>query len=945
MLKGFLNKTFGLRDGEIYISFLMQLYIFLIITVLLIVKPTVNAIFLSQLGAEHLPYGYLLVALVAVFTSYFYNKAIRRFSLIKVTVSSLIFFSLGFIILSVLLQFSMINDWVLYVYYLGVSLFAVIATSQFWILANMVYNSREAKRLFGFIGAGAIAGGVFGGYLTSLVVSAFGNKTVVLLAAILILCCIPILQKVWKLRLKVMNTYVRNQRKFNETNTEETSIKIISKSKHLTYLALITGISVIVAKLVDFQFSDFANKAINNPEELAAFFGFWFSTFNVLALILQLFFTNRVLSKLGVSSTLLILPLGIALGCLLFLTFPELWVLVLIKGIDGSFKQSVNKAAFELSIMPIPLNIKNQAKSYIDVVVDSIATGLSGFMLIFLIRKLDLDTSYITIIVLLFVFVWILLIYKLREAYYSSFRKNIESTILKNDDSLEGGRKPETTITAARRILNGNDEVAILNLLDRLSNYKVKSLKNSMVKLLHHSSNKVKTEAIKQLYIYDEAIELKNVTKLIHQKDDDLVVAALDYVLHHSASETQFFEKYLNNENDYIANAALLCLAKEASSNEELASKFELNNRITEKINAINGAEVDTRVAAVADLLIAVAYAELPEHYYFIEKHLKSYNNTIKSNAIKAAGILKEERFIEPLFECLSEKKYRKKTIKALKNYGPGITTTILNLDKSEALKAKNKRFVPRIIESFKTQNAVNVLMGLMKSRDFTIRLEASRSLLKLNNKQARLVFNTRLLKSLILKETKHYKQALEAQTFLNQLITLDADEAIDTVVVPELTLARQNIVEVLEEQLDISLRTVFKLLAIIYDEDDIKIAYAGLLSDVKEARINALEFLDNLLKGQLKFKLIPLLEHYVIEDDSVHNVLLKSKITDEKICLTSLIKYRGKRIKLEVLALIKVLNDRRYSTIVNTLKNHKSVEVKYAATQTLKHLNNVALK
>ncbi|QHI35000.1 hypothetical protein IMCC3317_03460 [Kordia antarctica] len=941
MLKGFLNKTFGLRDGEIYISFLMQLYIFLIITVLLIVKPTVNAIFLSKLGAEHLPYGYLLVALTAVITSYFYNKAIRRFSLIKVTVSSLVFFSLGFLVLSALLHFKMINNWVLYLYYLGVSLFAVVATSQFWILANMVYNSREAKRLFGFIGAGAIAGGVFGGYLTSLVVSSFGNKTVVLIAAILILCCIPILQKVWKLRLKVMNTYVRNQRKFHETNTEETSLRIISKSKHLTYLALITGISVIVAKLVDFQFSDFANKAINDPEELAAFFGFWFSSFNVLALILQLFFTNRVLSKLGVSSTLLILPLGIALGCLLFLTFPELWVLVLIKGIDGSFKQSVNKAAFELSIMPIPLNIKNQAKSYIDVVVDSIATGLSGFMLIFLIRKLDFDTSYITIIVLFFVFIWILLIYKLREAYYNSFRKNIESTILKNNDNLNEERKPETTLTAARRVLNGNDEVAIVTLLDRLSNYKVKSLKNSIVKLLNHPSNKIKTEAIKLLYTYDGATEIENVKKLIHTEDDDLVFAALDYVLYHSASETQFFETYLNHENDYIANAALLCLAKETASNKELASKFELNNRITEKINAINGSEVDTREAAVADLLITIAHAELPEHHYFIEKYLKSYNSHIKFHAIKAAGITKGERFIEGLFECLLEKEYRKKAIKALRNYGSGITTTILNLEKSELLNEKNKRFVPKIVESFKTQNAVHVLMGLMKSRDFIIRLEASRSLLKLNNKQAKLIFNTRLLRNLILKEAKHYKQALVARHLLSEIIASDTEMANKTIEIAELTQARRNVVEVLEEQLDISLRTIFKLLAIIYNENDIKITYSGLLSDVKDTRINALEFLDNLLKSQLKFKLIPLLEHYVLEDDSSLNTLIKPKISDEKTCLTLLIKSRGKRIKLNVLQLIIELNDKRYIPIVKTLKKHKSMEVKYAATQTLKHLSN----
>ena len=940
MLKSFLNRTFGLRDGEIHISFLMQLYIFIIITVLLIVKPTVNALFLSQLGADHLPYGYLLVALVAVITSFFYNKAIRRLSLIKVTILSLVFFSLGFMALSILLHFSMLNNWVLYIYYLGVSLFAVIATSQFWILANMVYNSREAKRLFGFIGAGAIAGGVFGGYLTSIVVSNFGNKTVVFLAAILILCCIPILQKVWKLRLKVMNSYVKNQRKFNDTNQEEPSLKIISKSKHLTYLALITGISVIVAKLVDFQFSDFASQAIKNPEDLASFFGFWFSTFNVLALILQLFFTNRVLSKLGVSTTLLILPLGIALGCLLFLTFPELWVLVLIKGIDGSFKQSVNKAAFELSIMPIPLNIKNQAKSYIDVVVDSIATGLSGFMLIFFIRKLDFDTTYITVIILFFVFIWILLIYKLREAYYNSFRKNIQSTILRGNDKLNESNKTENTITAARRILGGDDQVAILNLLDRLNNHKIKSLKSSIIKLLDHPSNAIKTEAVKNLYVYDNATEIEKVKNLIHHEDDNLVFAALDYVLHHSSSETEFFNTYLNSKKDYIANAALLCLAKETSNNKHLALKFELNNRITEKINAISGSETDTREEAIADLLITIAYANIPEHHYFIEKHLSSYNSIIKSHAIKAAGIIKGEQFIAPLLECLLEKEYRKQAIKSLKKYGTKITTTNLSLNNIEKLKPKTRRFVPKIVESFKTQNAVNVLMRLMKSRDFIIRLEASRSLLKLSNNQVKLIFNSRILKNLILKEARHYKDALITSITLKLLIEKNnTDNAKDT---QSLTLARQNIIDVLEEQLETSLRTIFKLLAIIYDQNDIKITFSGLFSDENSAKINALEFLDNLLKGQLKFKIMPLLEHYIAEGDSSFNNILKSKVLTEKTCLTLLLKSRGKRIKLKVLPLIKELNDKRYIPVVSTLKNHKNIEIKYAATQTLKHLKQV---
>ena len=323
MLKNILYKTFGLRDGEIAISFLMQLYIFIIITVLLIVKPTVNALFLNQLGADNLPYAYLLVALVAVLTTYFYNKILKNNTLVKVAIYALLIFSLTFLVLSVLLQFNIINHFVLYFYYLFVSLFAVIATSQFWMFANMVFNTREAKRLFGFIGAGAIAGGIFGGYLTSIIAASYGNKAVMLLASVLILINIPILRKIYKLRLRKLSIYDRRTHKSNTSNVSDSALHLIIKSKHLTYLALITGISVIIAKLVDFQFSDFANRSFRDSDSLASFFGFWFSTFNVIALSIQLLLTNRVLTKFGVSTTLLFLPIGIALGSLLFLTFPN----------------------------------------------------------------------------------------------------------------------------------------------------------------------------------------------------------------------------------------------------------------------------------------------------------------------------------------------------------------------------------------------------------------------------------------------------------------------------------------------------------------------------------------------------------------------------------------------------------------------------------------------
>ena len=938
MIKGFLQKTFGLRDGEIHISFLMQLYIFIVITVLLIVKPTVNALFLSQLGADKLPYGYLLVAVVAVVTTYFYNKAIRRYSLLKITSISLLFFSLSFITLSVILEFSFLDEWILYVYYLGVSLFAVIATSQFWVLANMVFNPREAKRLFGFIGAGAIAGGIFGGYLTSIIASTFSNKVAILIAAILLLGCIPIIQNIWRLRIRKMNSYIKIQRKHNEDNSIESSLSIISKSKHLTYLALITGMGVIVAKLVDFQFSDFANKAIQDSDELASFFGFWFSTFNVLALSIQLFLTNRILGRLGVSSTLLILPLTIALGSLLFLTFPELWVLVIIKGIDGSFKQSINKAAIELSIMPIPLHIRNQAKSYIDVAVDSVATGISGFILIFLIRKWDLNTSYITIIVLFFVLIWIVLIYRLREAYYNSFRTNIQKT-LANSTSVSETNTKESTLTNSRRILQIGSEEQILSLFDRLSSYKLNYLKLDIINLLDHPSNRVKGEAIKQLYNYREGTALPKVEALTSLEDNLLVSIALEYILNHTnINEHEFFNQYLDHENEYISNAALLCLAKETSNNETLAIKYRLLDRIGKRIEDLDTTKDDLVPQEVAQLLLTIANSGDKKYHPFIDRHLNSDSLYIAKHAIKAAGLSSNDQFVEPLLFMLSQKQARKEIVKSLRRFGPKIIETIVQLDKTENLTDNTKRFLPRIIESFKTQRAVKTLTRLMRSKDVLIRLESAKSLLKLKRKEPKLVFNKRVLRNRIILESDYYKRTLDAIATLHQIMLDDNSSAIDDEST-DIQMARQSIIDILEDQLDFSIKCIFTMLSVIYDESDVEMSYSGILSDIKDTRINAIEFLDNMLQNQLKTSVLPLIEHYVVTQHEDHSSQLQMKLMTEKACLQMLIKNRGKKIKLEALFLIEQLKDPSYTSIVYPLRKHRNQEVSSYAKKILQNI------
>ena len=76
--KKYILTAFDLKEDELKKTLLLQLNIFLLITTLLIVKPTINSLFLSELTSSALPLGYVLTAIMAIIGSFFYDKILEK---------------------------------------------------------------------------------------------------------------------------------------------------------------------------------------------------------------------------------------------------------------------------------------------------------------------------------------------------------------------------------------------------------------------------------------------------------------------------------------------------------------------------------------------------------------------------------------------------------------------------------------------------------------------------------------------------------------------------------------------------------------------------------------------------------------------------------------------------------------------------------------------------
>ncbi|MEQ8473604.1 MAG: hypothetical protein RIC35_20570 [Marinoscillum sp.] len=933
LTKDFLLKTFDIREGEYQRVLLMQLNIFLIIFTLLIIKPVVNAQFISMMGVEQLPMVFVLVAISSMVISTVYARALSSKSLQRVSSSTLVISIIGFIGIAILLQLQIAEHFILYLLYIGVAIFGVLATSQFWIMANLAFDSREAKRLFSFIGVGPIAGGVAGGYLTSLLASYIEGINLLYVAAFLLCFCIPLNNIIWKKHIRPLNTF---QQKKRLTDFTDHPIWLIGKSKHLTYLALIVGLSVIVSKLVEYQFSSAASRVFDDPDDLTSFFGFWFSTFNVISLLIQLFLVKRIVGTFGVGVSLFALPGGIMVGSILLLFAPVLWAGIFTKLWEVSVKQSVNKSATELLSLPIPTSIKSQMKSFIDVFVDLSATGIAGLLLIFLVNGMDLSVRAVSILTLAILGIWIWVAIKVRQEYINSFKAKLTQA-----DKDAGRELPDfkntSVLNGLRRVLDNGTENQIIYVLNKVREISDHRLFDNVVKFLTHDSSKVRISALECVYFLGKTIDGQVLENLLSDPDHEVRYRAFTQLLRQtSEGRIQMINHYLRDPDPMISGAALVGLAGEARNNPEMQKRLEIETRIHEKMDYLQLTNDQTEQYHYKLMILrAIGQAKVSSLYNQIYNYLEDTDPRIRLEAIYAAGYTMSEEFIEKIAAFLVTKSTRPTAQQALLHFGTGIIPELLALAEQESTKVEIIHQIPAVLEKIDSPHSVKALLQLLGMPDVNLRLEVLRSLNTVQRDFAHLKIRKELVLDHLIDETNLYKTILGVFYKQNQMLPKESPQKV--------VAARTGLIQLLERRLDGTLERIFRLIGLRYPPDDVISAYQGIKSVNESIRSNSVEYLDNLLEPSLKKVLVPIAENAVLDYISKETInTLKVTVPDERQCFTLLLQGRDARLKIAVFELLAALEVAEYVDLVHPFTKSPNDRVRSKAEEVVVALERI---
>jgi len=345
------HRFVDVRPGERHdvISAVATLFVFMCAHGVL--ETARDALFLARLPAERLPWVY--VAMAGAGTVLAWLSARRRAPRAGGRRLSTILGVSAVVTASLALPAAETGTLLPYVVYVWTGLVATFGTVELWQLLGDRFTADQAKRLYGLIGAGAIAGVVVGSAFAAVLSERYPPGALLLVAA-----AVSVVAALLARRLAP-------GAEPEAVRPRPSAMRVLRTEPHarkVLYLVLLASLTLTVA---NFLFKSYVAGAVA-PARLGVFFGWFYALVNAASLIVQIAFTAVVMRWLGTVRSLAVLPSVLVAGGTIFLGTPVVSVLVAMKAFDGVARHSILKTAMELLFLPLPRDARHALKAVLE---------------------------------------------------------------------------------------------------------------------------------------------------------------------------------------------------------------------------------------------------------------------------------------------------------------------------------------------------------------------------------------------------------------------------------------------------------------------------------------------------------------------------------------------------------------------------------------------------
>jgi len=831
-----LETLFQIRPGELPLTGLLFAQCLCVVGAFIVARSVRDALFLAQGTRDSLPLMYVASALAVSFVglvySRFADRARREMLAFGFAAGSAALFVAARLLLS------QAGEWVLGVFYVLVEVVGTLTVIQFWTLANELFTARDARRLFGIIGAGGTLANILLGSAVGALAKMVGAENLVFLAAMLLAGV-----AVFSLRLG-RRVPLRLSRARASKSAGPPKAKVFA-FPHLKLVAAMAALTFFATTLIDFQFKTIAASTYSK-DSLAAFFGIFYAATGGLALVVQLAGTSRFLNRFGVIAALALLPSLLGAGSVTVLLFPVLWAATATKGSEFVLRYTLHDATVQLLYQPVPAYARAGAKAFIDGVGKPAAIALSGLALMGYKALGNPRLDAIAVASAVGCLGWLAVVLALRGGYVRSLQETLRRR--RHDFAAARSGFDPTTAQVLLKALDSTSGRDVLHPLELLPRERMPMLARSVSGLLAHPEAAVRAGALDWLRDAGSLQDAAAAAALLKDSEPTVrraAAQALDALLENKASS--LLRRLLSDPVVEVRAAAIAGLLRHGGLEEVLTAASALQTLVVSP---------DPKVRLQAAR--ALGAIEEKRLYAPVFRLMGDSAASVRLAAIQAAGRMKAPELVLPLLHRLGSEETRAPAREALVSFGPGVVPLCAKVLENPSEDPAIRRAVPQLLGRLGTAGALEILSAHLSDGDEWVRRSIYKALGHVLRRQRSLtVDRKRLLRAVELELERAYRTLACAHAL--GLPEVQAGAPVSS------AKAEVLLASALAEKVKQCEDRAFTLLGILYPDAEVELLYAGFQGsgdpEAKRRRSNAIELLDNLLDRPLRQRLFPLLE------------------------------------------------------------------------------------
>jgi len=833
-MRALVARLVDLREGEGRPALQAFLSLFGIIAGHTILETARDTLFLDKLPVSRLTLVYALLAGLSLLVAAGNARFVRAFGQRNALVVTLIACAYG----TTVFHFLPATPVAVFALYLWSALLGTVVAVQFWALAGQLFTVAQGKRLFGPVAAGGVAGAVAGASLAAAVLEAVSVQSLLLVASGLFLVTAFGLTTVRTDEL-VSGADDTVSDGADATPGPRGALAMFREVPYLWGVAALVALSVAAVLTTDYLFKSVAPAAARGLGlELGAFLARYYAILNAGSLIVQLFVAGRVLRRFGVIGGLMVLPALLLAGGVLSVVLGGVLLVMATKGADGALRHSLNRVSTELTVLPVPSEVRGRAKALIDTsLARGVQAGMAGTIL--LLAMFELATPRIlAIVVAVLSGAWLLVAIRLRRPYLDLFRQALRR------GSLEVDEAPELdlgSVEAVLEALSSPEPATVLGALELLGQKGRTRLIPALI--LYHHDEEVLLRALSLVARPNRTDWVPLTERLLTHPSERVRVGAVRAL----RDQAKALDKARTDPSPAVRAHAAFCLAH-CEGRTDIAS-----DPLIAALLATPGEPGRAARVAILDSIRDHADARWADTVLAIVREARGdrpggdwsrADPELVEHAAQAMSVVQDPRFIGELVSMVPARDRRSAVRAALVAYGEPAQEALERALLDPATDPHMRVHLPRSLSAFANQRAADFLTAaLAQDLPGNVRYKALRGLGRLVADHRVRVDHAAIERELLANLSEHLR-----------LLALIAPLAEGQRGTPaRATGCGRLVLGLLSDKLEQSLERAFRLLQIAHKNEDLRSVFLAVRSGDRRARANALEFLDALGTGTVR--------------------------------------------------------------------------------------------